>query len=71
MAKKKAVINFHSCFPGTCDRIHGKCRAMKACKKRLLEQEIPFDPPFLISQTMCHGCGACKKACPLCAIDIL
>jgi translation initiation factor RLI1 len=71
MARKNAVINFATCFPHTCDRIHGKCQALDACNKKLLEQEDPFDQPILMSEAMCHGCGACKKACPLHAIDIV
>jgi len=46
------------------------CEAVRSCKKKLLEQEEPWESPILISMKMCTGCGACVAACPLAAIEI-
>ncbi|MBN2442892.1 MAG: 4Fe-4S binding protein [Spirochaetales bacterium] len=71
MPKKSACINFDLCSPHVCDNINGNCIAVGACKKKLLEQEDPFEIPNLLSGSLCHGCAACQNACPLHAITIV
>ena len=67
---KSAHVDFTVCVPARCDRLRGICPASEACKKNLLEQEEPFEAPFLISSKMCVGCSHCVKACPYGAIRI-
>ena len=70
MPGKYANIDFNRCDPKKHDPESGKCPAVAACAKNLLEQEDAFDGPLLISATMCVGCGDCIRACPLGAITI-
>jgi NAD-dependent dihydropyrimidine dehydrogenase PreA subunit len=67
---KYASIDFDKCNPRGCDGQLGMCEAVRSCKKKLLEQEEPWESPILISMKMCTGCGACVAACPLAAIEI-
>ena len=67
---KYAIIDFERCDPRTCDSQHGLCAAARSCKKKLLQQEEPWESPILLSMKMCTGCGACVAACPLGAIRI-
>ena len=71
MLGKSARINFERCKPETHDPENGKCDAVLACKKRLLEQEEYFESPMLFSAVMCVGCGDCVRACPSGAIQIV
>ena len=68
--KKSCVIDFEKCSPHTHDGGHGLCDAAIACPKKLIEQEDPFDAPFLMSKAMCTGCGKCASACSLHAVTI-
>ncbi len=67
---KWAQVNFERCNPLVCDPNSGVCKASLACEKGLLEQEDLCEPPMLVSQTMCKGCGFCVAVCPLKAISI-
>ena len=67
---KWASIDFSICNPSQCDREEGICAASRACKKNLLEQEVPFDSPVLLSSRMCVGCSHCARACPFGAVRI-
>ncbi len=67
---KNAEIDFNRCDPSTCDGASGRCPAVLACTRKLLEQEEPFGAPLLLSARLCTGCGACAGACPSCAIAI-
>jgi translation initiation factor RLI1 len=67
---KFAHVDFGICAPQICDGEKGVCRASSACKKKLLEQESRYDPPFLLSSRMCTGCSACVRKCPLGAIRV-
>jgi translation initiation factor RLI1 len=67
---KYANVDFNRCKPSICDAVNGTCPASKECDKNLLEQEEPFDAPFLLSSRMCVACSHCVRACPLTAISI-
>lgn len=64
MGGKRIVIEFKLCDPRACAPHAGTCAACKACKLKLLIQEAPLEPPMLVSQRMCVGCGECVKECP-------
>ena len=66
MPEKIAVINYDKCNPGKCG--NGECAAVKACEKKVLKQEEPYDPPFIIAE-LCTGCYKCITACSLDAIE--
>ena len=68
--KKTAVIDMNKCDPHKCNPEKGTCLVISACTHNILEQEEPFEPPILFSETMCVGCGDCVSACPLGAITI-
>jgi len=68
--KKNAIIDLSKCEPGKCSPDKGKCLAAVDCKKKILEQEEKYEPPMLMSESMCTGCGDCVNSCPLNAIRI-
>jgi ATP-binding cassette subfamily E protein 1 len=67
---KHCVVDFSLCSPEHHDPETGLCVAAGACEKRVLEQEDPFQAPFLMSNVMCSGCGKCAAACPLDALSV-
>ena len=69
MKKKKAGVNFNKCDPKKCSPEDGKCKAIKACKKKVIIQDEEFETP-IVFEKMCSGCGKCVCECPLNAIDI-
>jgi ATP-binding cassette subfamily E protein 1 len=68
--KKYAVIDLELCDPKKCNPDKGICMAIKPCKHNIIVQEEPFEPPQIISQSMCVGCADCAGACPFKAIKI-
>lgn len=68
--RKNTEIDFDLCNPGQCGSLDGVCIAVQACTRKLLEQEELYEPPVLLSSTMCSGCAKCVKECPLGAIRI-
>ncbi|MFC1651021.1 hypothetical protein ACFL2X_05570 [Candidatus Latescibacterota bacterium] len=68
MPKQKPLIIFKKCNPDKCSPESGICASSLVCPKSILIQEDAFDPPMLVSCSMCTGCGDCAKDCPLTAI---
>jgi translation initiation factor RLI1 len=68
--KKSAVVDLNLCDPHKCNPENGKCIPAGACTHGIMEQEEPFEPPILLSETLCVGDGDCVKACPLKAVKI-
>jgi len=68
--KKNAYVDLVKCDPLKCDPEQGICQAAKNCTHKILEQEDPFEPPMLLSEFMCVGCGDCIDDCPFHAIRI-
>jgi translation initiation factor RLI1 len=68
--RKNTRIDFDLCNPERCGGATGICIAAQACTRKLLEQEDPFEPPVLLSSSMCSGCAKCVRECPLGAISI-
>ena len=67
---KRAYVDFQKCTPIECHRARGMCGASAACRRRLLEQEAPDEPPMLFAAAYCVGCGDCVGACPISAVSI-
>lgn len=70
MRKKHVTIDFVRCRADACARLSGGCAAALHCTHGLLEQEDDGEPPVLLSQTMCVGCGLCVKGCPYGAVKL-
>jgi translation initiation factor RLI1 len=68
--RKNTKIDFDLCNPEQCNGATGVCTASQACTRKLLEQEDLYEPPVLLSSTMCSGCAKCVRQCPLGAISI-
>lgn len=68
MPGKLAAIDFNKCNPEKCYR--GICVAVKACPRKLLQQEAAYEIP-MPDPSLCQGCGDCVRACPLKAIQLL
>ena len=66
---KWVIVNFDLCRPGECDPGCGRSPALKACRRKVLVQEDPFDPPVIVTRELCRGCQDCVKACPQAAIE--
>ncbi|MBI2869515.1 MAG: 4Fe-4S binding protein [Chloroflexi bacterium] len=62
---KRALVDFELCQPGWC----GVCAAAAACRRRLIWQESPGEPP-MPDPSLCRGCGDCARACPFAAIEV-
>ena len=63
--EKWARIDFDLCDPQKCDGEIGRCAAVACCTHKLLEQELPYEPPLLLSKRMCVGCGDCGGGVPV------
>jgi len=68
MAGKMALVDFNKCRPELCE--HGKCKAARACPRKLLKQEKPFEPP-MADPSICRACGDCVRACAQKAVKII
>jgi len=68
MPSKIALVDFGKCDPKKCE--NGVCLAAKACKRKLLRQEAPYEPP-MPDPSLCKACGDCVLACPAKAIQII
>ncbi|MFH1031549.1 MAG: 4Fe-4S binding protein [Chloroflexota bacterium] len=67
MPNKIALVNYGKCQPKECNA--GKCAAAAACTRKLLKQEVLFEPP-IPHPSLCKACGDCVRACPFNAIEI-
>jgi len=70
MQGKAARVDFETCDARTCAPENGRCAAVEACTKKLLEQDEPYDSPMLLSAVMCVACGDCVRVCRLEAVTI-
>lgn len=61
MAGKSAAIDYNLCDFKQCQ--DGSCRAIADCEKKVLKQEEPFEPPYIVT-SMCSGCNKCIPSCP-------
>lgn len=68
MPVKMALVQFDKCRPGMCE--NGVCPAVKACPRKLIRQEEPYDIPMM-NPSFCKGCGDCASACPQKAIKVM
>jgi len=66
MPDKSIIINYNLCDFKQC--IDGVCKAKFACEKKVLKQEAPFEPPYVIAD-LCSGCNKCILECPSKAIE--
>ena len=62
-----AVIDYHRCDSGKFN--HGICLVVKVCPARTIEQEAPFEPPYI--KGGCYACNKCIDRCPLDAIMLV
>jgi len=62
-----AVIDYERCDPGKCN--DGICIVVKACPASAIEQEAPYEPPFI--RGGCYACNKCIEKCPLDAIVLV
>ena len=67
MAKPVAAVDYGICRPEACEK--GICPCVKGCEHKVMKQEAPFEPPYVM--TLCVGCGDCVKICPLCAVRLM
>ncbi len=70
MPKRTATIQYPQCDPRQCSPQDGVCPAVAVCRRGILIQETPFEPPFVFPPGLCQGCGDCREACPRDAIRI-
>jgi len=63
-----ALVDYNKCRPEYCE--DGICPAAKACPRKLLKQEKPYQPP-MGDPAVCRACGDCMRACPNKAIKIV
>ncbi|MCX8061872.1 MAG: hypothetical protein N3D16_04770 [Anaerolineales bacterium] len=68
MPKAIVSLNYQLCDPNQCDQ--GVCRAVALCRRKVLHQEKPFEPPQLNSE-LCLGCAVCTTACSVHALMVL
>jgi translation initiation factor RLI1 len=68
MPSNIAVVDFSKCQPEQCP--NGICLAAKACPRKLIKQEDPYDPP-MTNPSVCQGCRDCVRACPAKAIKLV
>ena len=71
MAKRTALIDYEKCAPEQCSPETGICPAVAVCTRGILTQEAAFEEPEIFPPSMCQGCSACLRACPLGAIRLL
>ncbi len=68
MAGKIALVDYHKCDPGGCER--GVCAAALVCPQRSLVQEEPYEVP-MAGPFPCKGCGDCARTCTAGAIRVV
>ena len=61
-------IDYQKCDPRKCSE-DGICKAVMECPHKVLKQEDKYEVPFLNPSRYCKGCGVCKEACPLKAVE--
>ncbi|MEA2015829.1 MAG: hypothetical protein U9O59_03840 [Actinomycetota bacterium] len=66
MPRRIAIINYDKCVPEECR--DGICSAIKACKKKVIRQEEPYEIPY-INTGICIGCYDCIPFCHREAIE--
>ncbi len=66
MPKAIAVIQWDRCQPQACG--DGNCNARPSCKKKVIKQDKPGEPPYILGP--CVGCGECVEFCPMGAIKM-
>ncbi len=62
-----AAIDHTMCKPNKCDG--GLCLAVEVCPTNAIEQEAPFDHPYVTGG--CYACKKCVESCPLDAITLV
>jgi translation initiation factor RLI1 len=62
-----AQVDYRKCDPTRCEG--GVCAAVKACPRRLIRQEEPYDVPMGPGMP-CRACGDCALSCPLNAVRV-
>jgi translation initiation factor RLI1 len=68
MPSKIALVIYDKCQPDKCPA--GICLAAKACPRKVLKQESPYETP-VPSPSICGACNDCLRACPQNAIQIV
>ncbi|MCS6907316.1 MAG: 4Fe-4S binding protein [Anaerolineales bacterium] len=68
MPKTAVILDYQRCDPDQCEQ--GICRAAMLCKRKVINQEQPFEPPQL-DPALCLGCAICITACPTKALGVL
>ena len=68
MGGKLALVDYNKCDPSRCEG--GVCAAVKACPRKLLVQEAPYEAP-MTDGFPCKACGDCAQSCPVKAILIV
>jgi translation initiation factor RLI1 len=68
MPGKLALVDYGKCDPARCEG--GVCAAVKACPRKLVTQEAPFEAP-MTDGSPCRACGDCAESCPVKAIVIV
>lgn len=68
MPGKVALVDYTKCDPSRCEG--GVCAAVKACPRKLVTQEAPYEAP-MTDGFPCRACGDCAESCPVKAIQVV